>query len=50
MSIRRAAAASPQQSQQSFRPRTLQNSALDEVLFASLFRHAASIYGTGKRK
>ena len=51
MSSRRAAATSPQKSQQqSFRPRTLQNSALDEVLFAGLFRHAASIDGTGKRK
>ena len=51
MSIRRAATASPRQSwQQSLRPSTLQNSALDEALFADLFRHAASIEGTGKRK
>ena len=32
------------------RPRTLKNNAFDEVLFAGLFRHAASIDGTGKRK
>ena len=51
MSSRRAAAASPRQSQQQpLRPRTLQNSAFDEVLFAGLFRHAASIDGSGKRK
>ena len=50
MSIRRAAAASLQQSQQPLRPRTFQDSTLDEALFADLFRHAASIDGTGKRK
>ena len=50
MSIRQTAASPQKSQQQSFRPRTLQNSAFDEVFFAGLFRHAASIDGSGKRK